>query len=231
MNVSFTGVQPADGVEDRYYGKEGYSALSAKQKDALKVLHKKRKKGDGKNKKGNSDSKGKGAGAPAAKRLQMSMAKLPKQIISALETQLKKAVNERLESGTLDDSSSDNESVVPVKDPAPDNANHPVLTRQKKKKKKKRLQCMISPIERTITSCDCDSNVAVSVCRFALRIGSVHAITDTQTHLDSHADTCVVGRNALVVQDFERLVDVCGYDPAGPITSSLCTVSAALVYT
>ena len=41
----------------------------------------------------------------------------------------------------------------------------------------------------------------------------------------------MVGCNALVVQDFERLVDVCGYDPAGPVTSSLRTVSAALAYT
>lgn len=134
LNVSSTGVQPAEGVEDRYYGKEEYSTLSAKQKDALKALRKKRKKGDGKKKSG-SDGKGKGGSAPAAKRLKKSMAKLPKQIISALETQLKKAVSERLESGTLDDSSSDDESVVPMKDPAPDNANHPALTRQKKKKK------------------------------------------------------------------------------------------------
>jgi hypothetical protein len=57
---------------------------------------------------------------------------LPKQIISALETHLKKAVSERLEN---DDPSSDEESEVPMKDPAPDNANHPALTRQKKKKK------------------------------------------------------------------------------------------------
>jgi hypothetical protein len=88
----------------------------------------------------------------------------------------------------------------------------------------------MSPNEGTITLRDCDSNVAVSVCDFALRIGSVHAITDTQMHLDSHVDTCVVERNALVVQKFEQLVDVCGYDPAGPIMSSLCTVSAALAY-
>ena len=54
---------------------------------------------------------------------------------------------------------------------------------------------------------------------------------DFTTHLDSHADTCVVGRNALIFQDFDRPVDVCGFDPEGPVTSSLRTVSAALAYT
>jgi hypothetical protein len=75
LNVASTRVQPADGVEDCYYGKEEYSTLSAKQKDALKGLRKKLKKGDGKNTKGNSDSKGNGVGTPAAKRLKKSMAK------------------------------------------------------------------------------------------------------------------------------------------------------------
>ena len=36
---------------------------------------------------------------------------------------------------------------------------------------------------------------------------------ETRTELDSHADVCVLGRNALVVQDFNRPVDVTGYDP------------------
>jgi len=40
-----------------------------------------------------------------------------------------------------------------------------------------------------------------------------------------------VGRNALIVHDFDRPVDVCGYDPKGKVSKSLRTVSAALVYT
>jgi hypothetical protein len=52
---------------------------------------------------------------------------------------------------------------------------------------------------------------------------------DSTTHLNSHADTSVVGRNALVVLDYDRLVDVCGYDPKGPVTRSLRTVTAALL--
>ena len=55
--------------------------------------------------------------------------------ISALESQLK-AVSERLDGNAGDDQSSDDESEVPMKDPAPDNATHPALTRQRKKGKK-----------------------------------------------------------------------------------------------
>ena len=53
----------------------------------------------------------------------------------------------------------------------------------------------------------------------------------TTTHLDSHADCCVVGSNALIIHDFERPVDISGYDPNGPVTKSLRTVSAAVAYT
>ena len=40
-----------------------------------------------------------------------------------------------------------------------------------------------------------------------------------QTELDSHADTCVVGRNALIIHDYERTVSVNGF------TKSLGTVN------
>jgi hypothetical protein len=59
--------------------------------------------------------------------------KLPRQI-SALESQLK-AVSNKLENSTLD-RDSDSESEEPMKEPAADNAFHPVLTRHKKKPKK-----------------------------------------------------------------------------------------------
>ena len=35
---------------------------------------------------------------------------------------------------------------------------------------------------------------------------------EVRSELDSHADTCVVGKHVLVFQDFDRLVDVIGYD-------------------
>ena len=54
--------------------------------------------------------------------------------------------------------------------------------------------------------------------------------SDSRTELDSHADTCVVGRNALIFHDFERPVNVTGYDPALGINKDVKTVSAAIAY-
>jgi hypothetical protein len=65
-----------------------------------------------------------------------------------------------------------------------------------------------------------------------IHVGSLKTESDNiMMHLDSHAEQCVVGANALIFQDFERPVDVCGYDPRGPVAKSLQTVSAAVAYT
>ncbi len=37
---------------------------------------------------------------------------------------------------------------------------------------------------------------------------------ETTLELDSHADTCVLGRDALVILNYDRPVDVKGYDPS-----------------
>ena len=37
-------------------------------------------------------------------------------------------------------------------------------------------------------------------------------VTHTRTEMDSHADTCVVGDNALIIHDHERHIAVTGYD-------------------
>lgn len=47
--------------------------------------------------------------------------------------------------------------------------------------------------------------------------------------MDSHADTCVLGADALVVQDFMRPVTVAGYDPSQP-TQTFRTVSGVLAH-
>jgi hypothetical protein len=47
--------------------------------------------------------------------------------------------------------------------------------------------------------------------------------------LDSHADACVFGKEALIFNDSDREVTESGYDPSGE-TKSLSTVSAALGY-
>jgi hypothetical protein len=54
-------------------------------------------------------------------------------------------------------------------------------------------------------------------------------IKKLQCNLDSHADACVVGKEALIFNDFDREVTVSGYDPNAE-TNSLRTVSSALGY-
>ena len=64
-----------------------------------------------------------------------------------------------------------------------------------------------------------------------LTVGSLMSLQDeseTRTKLDSHADTCVVGKNALIVHDYDRKVNVTGYDPSQLTAQSLRIVSAVL---
>jgi hypothetical protein len=65
----------------------------------------------------------------------------------------------------------------------------------------------------------------------------VRALAALQDHgeglrleLDSHADTCVIGKDSLVIHDFDRPVNVTGYEPNQPVAKALQTVSAALAY-
>ena len=52
----------------------------------------------------------------------------------------------------------------------------------------------------------------------------------TTLELDSHADTCVLGRDCLVILDYDQPVQVVGYDPAlggkpiEPLAESLPTM-------
>jgi hypothetical protein len=39
-------------------------------------------------------------------------------------------------------------------------------------------------------------------------------VEEHSTDLDSHADTCVVGKNALIVHMLDKKVNVTGFDPA-----------------
>jgi hypothetical protein len=63
-----------------------------------------------------------------------------------------------------------------------------------------------------------------------MSLGSVGQVKGVnRSDLDSHADACIVGKEALLSYDFDREVTVSGYDPSGE-TKSLRTVSAALGY-
>jgi hypothetical protein len=63
-----------------------------------------------------------------------------------------------------------------------------------------------------------------------MSLGSVGQVKGVNmSDLESHADACVVGKDALIFNDFDREVTVSGYDPSGE-TKSLRTVSAAMGY-
>ena len=51
-----------------------------------------------------------------------------------------------------------------------------------------------------------------------------------QTELDSHADTCVVGRNALIIHDYERTVSVNGFTKSLGTVNDKKIVSAVVAY-
>ena len=42
----------------------------------------------------------------------------------------------------------------------------------------------------------------------------INSIGETTLELDSHADTCVLGRDAIIFLDYDRPVIVEGYDPS-----------------
>jgi hypothetical protein len=57
----------------------------------------------------------------------------------------------------------------------------------------------------------------------------INSIGETTLELDSHADTCVLGHDTLVLLDYDRPVIVEGYDPSLG-TKTYATVSRALAY-
>ena len=58
----------------------------------------------------------------------------------------------------------------------------------------------------------------------------VSVVNESRTDLDSHADQCAVGRNALLIHDYDRPINVSGFHPSGPVNNNLRQVSAALAY-
>ena len=55
-------------------------------------------------------------------------------------------------------------------------------------------------------------------------------LDESNTDLDSHADQCMLGYKTLVVNDFDKPINIVGYDPKGPVTASLRTITGALAY-
>ena len=64
-------------------------------------------------------------------------------------------------------------------------------------------------------------------------VGALTSLQDgckSRTELDSHANTCVVSKNALILYDFYRAINVTGYNTSQDVAQSLPIVSAALAY-
>jgi hypothetical protein len=61
-------------------------------------------------------------------------------------------------------------------------------------------------------------------------LGHTDSVVETTLELDSHADTCVLGRHVLTILDYDRPVSVVGYDESlGSHTYK--TVSGVIAYT
>jgi hypothetical protein len=79
---------------------------------------------------------------------------------------------------------------------------------------------------------DCRCEVCVvQLLDLSHAIGSTHSQLSTlRLELDSHANTCVVGKNALVIHKHPNLVMVSGFDPLQPPRQAK-VVDAAIRYT
>ena len=63
------------------------------------------------------------------------------------------------------------------------------------------------------------------------QISSFAFSLDSNCELDSHADTCVLGKNAYIFLDHDQAVDSIGYDRSkGTSVKNMKTVSSALAY-
>jgi hypothetical protein len=76
----------------------------------------------------------------------------------------------------------------------------------------------------------CTTQLSIDPRRYITDLSTkINSIGETTLELDSHADPCVVGRDALILLDYDRPVIVKGYDPSLG-TKTYATVSGALAY-
>jgi hypothetical protein len=70
---------------------------------------------------------------------------------------------------------------------------------------------------------------SLEICAITMHLGSIRQTGPAcRSDLDSHADVSMVGMEVITFQDFERPVNVRGYDPKGPVAMALKTVSAGM---
>ena len=68
--------------------------------------------------------------------------------------------------------------------------------------------------------------------RLAFQLSAtVRGLADSsRTKLDTHADTCFVGSNCLVIHEYDRYVTITGYDPKQRSVKDLKVIGAVIVY-
>jgi hypothetical protein len=72
---------------------------------------------------------------------------------------------------------------------------------------------------------------SMKVCAITTHLGSLgHTDPACRSDLDSHANASVVEMEVVTFQDFERPVNVSGYDPKGPVAMDLKMVSSGMAY-
>jgi hypothetical protein len=76
----------------------------------------------------------------------------------------------------------------------------------------------------------CTTQLSIDPKRYITDLSTkINSIGETTLELDSHADTCVLDCDALILLDYDRPVIVEGYDPSLG-TKTYATVSGALAY-
>ena len=193
-------------ITDQYYKKEEYKKISIKQKQKLYEQRKKEKKGVT-----FDDS------TTTSPRTKISALKAKN---AALEAKIAK-LESNSEQGLYMEVSGDNSKQKPS-----GNKNYSALTQQKKRK-----SWLWSG---TVPSCDKETgpNGTASlapVYSICIRAASSSICGETRVECDSHADTSVVGKEALIIHDYGWPVSVYSYDKEDGC-KEYCTVSAGVAY-
>jgi hypothetical protein len=72
---------------------------------------------------------------------------------------------------------------------------------------------------------------SLKVCAITMHLVSLgQMVPACRSDLDSHSNASVVGMEVITFQDFERPVNVSGYDPKVPVAMALKMVSAGMAY-
>ena len=76
---------------------------------------------------------------------------------------------------------------------------------------------------------DCKlSALAVHLGVVNIKLSSLWSLREHTSELDTHADTCVVGRHVFIVEQHDQVVNVSGYDPTKGSVKNLEVINSAV---